>query len=249
MNVTLNDAKIKFLKDAKIFFHHDPNQLGIQTGDVISFNADIDIEPYSGFFGGSKKLFSIGSFSYCNSWVGNELFSVGRYSSIAWGLKFLGPRHPLEFVSTSSFIYNGTSNVKKFIIDDSPEYLNFYRSDQKPAPRILNDVWIGQDVTLNDGITISNGAVIAANSVVTKNVGAYEVVGGNPARIIKKRFSDNLIELLLKAEWWKYKFTDFKNLRLDDPLKFIDEFSMIKDSISPYIPVKINLNSSDFLNI
>lgn len=67
---------------------------------------------------------------------------------------------------------------------------------------IGNDVWIGRESIIMPGVKIGDGAIIAACSVVTKDVEPYTVVGGNPARFIKKRFNDELIELLLEFKWW-----------------------------------------------
>lgn len=67
---------------------------------------------------------------------------------------------------------------------------------------IGNDVWIGRESIIMPGVKIGDGAIIAACSVVTKDVEPYSVVGGNPARFIKKRFNDELIELLLEFKWW-----------------------------------------------
>jgi len=69
---------------------------------------------------------------------------------------------------------------------------------------IGNDVWIGQYVTIMPGVKIGDGAIIAANSTVVKNVEPYSIVGGNPANMIKKRFDDGTIELLLKLQWWDW---------------------------------------------
>ena len=68
--------------------------------------------------------------------------------------------------------------------------------------KIGNDVWIGSGVTIMSGLTIGDGSVIAAGSVVTKNVGPYEIVGGNPAKLIRARFSKEMIERLLQLAWW-----------------------------------------------
>lgn len=67
---------------------------------------------------------------------------------------------------------------------------------------IGNDVWVGRESIIMPGVKIGDGAIIAAYSVVTKDVEPYSVVGGNPARFIKKRFNDELIELLLEFKWW-----------------------------------------------
>lgn len=70
---------------------------------------------------------------------------------------------------------------------------------------IGNDVWIGQNVTIMPGVKVGDGAIIAANSTVIKNIEPYTIYGGNPAKLIKKRFSDEKVELLLKLQWWNWK--------------------------------------------
>jgi len=77
---------------------------------------------------------------------------------------------------------------------------------------IGNDVWIGQGVTIMSGISIGDGAVIAANSTVVKNVAPYSIVGGNPARYLKFRFSDEIISLLLELKWWELSIEEIKKL-------------------------------------
>lgn len=69
---------------------------------------------------------------------------------------------------------------------------------------IENDVWIGHNVTIMPGVKIGNGAIISTNSTVTKEVPPYTIVGGNPAKEIKKRFSDEKIKELLDLEWWNW---------------------------------------------
>ena len=68
-----------------------------------------------------------------------------------------------------------------------------------------NDVWIGQNVTVMPGVHIGDGAIIAANSVVTKDVPAYCVAGGNPCRVIRPRFDEELTEYLLALRWWDWE--------------------------------------------
>jgi virginiamycin A acetyltransferase len=67
-----------------------------------------------------------------------------------------------------------------------------------------NDVWIGQNATFMPGVHIGDGVIIAANSVVTRDVPAYHIAGGNPARLIRKRFDDALISYLLEIKWWDW---------------------------------------------
>lgn len=80
---------------------------------------------------------------------------------------------------------------------------------------VANDVWIGQNVTVMPGVHIGDGAIVAANSVVTKDVPAYHISGGNPVRIIKKRFEDDLIGYLLELKWWDWPaHKNFDNLEI-----------------------------------
>jgi virginiamycin A acetyltransferase len=69
---------------------------------------------------------------------------------------------------------------------------------------IGNDVWIGQNATIMPGVKVGDGVIIAANSVVAKDIPAYHIAGGNPVRIIKKRFDDELIHHLLNIKWWDW---------------------------------------------
>ncbi len=78
---------------------------------------------------------------------------------------------------------------------------------------IGNDVWIGAGSTIMSGIKIGDGAVIAANSTVVRDVLPYEIVGGNPASLIKKRFDDKLIDLLLELRWWNLEITEIKKIK------------------------------------
>ena len=77
---------------------------------------------------------------------------------------------------------------------------------------IGNDVWIGQGVTILSGVTIGDGAVLATNSTVVKDVAPYEIVGGNPAKSIRKRFDDEIIALLLELRWWELPLDDIRQL-------------------------------------
>jgi acetyltransferase-like isoleucine patch superfamily enzyme len=73
-----------------------------------------------------------------------------------------------------------------------------------------NDVWIGENVTIMSGVSIGNGAVIATGSVVTRDVNDYEIVGGNPAKQIRMRFSENEVVMLLRLKWWDLPEEDVK---------------------------------------
>ena len=127
---------------------------------------------------------------------GDQLI-IGKFCSIASGAKFImGPaNHRLSSVTTYPFhVFGGVW------AENTPPHL-----DQLPRKGDIvvgNDVWIGRESVILPGVTIGDGAIIAAYSVVTRDVPPYGVAGGNPARLIKKRFHDSLIDVLCKLKWW-----------------------------------------------
>jgi acetyltransferase-like isoleucine patch superfamily enzyme len=150
--------------------------------------------------------------------------SIGRYCSIAEGV-YIGPsEHATDRVSTHPFVSNWWSRKDDEHTPTPFEQYEFYRNivDRKnvicsadtPRTRIGNDVWIGRNATVLEGVTVGDGAIIAAHAVVTKNVEPYTIVGGVPARPIRKRFSDATISRLLALQWWKYDIQSLKG-RLD----------------------------------
>jgi len=118
----------------------------------------------------------------------------GNYCSIANDVRYFNANHPLSWASTHPIFYN--PNLK-FV---SKERIN------RNCLKVGHDVWIGYGVTiLSNCKKIGNGAIIAAKSVVTKDVLPYTIVGGVPAKVIKKRFNDQEIELLEKSRWYYMK--------------------------------------------
>ena len=131
---------------------------------------------------------------------------IGKFCSIATGVKFMmgGTQgHNYEWIATYSL---------DFLDDDFDNYNLVAPKAQKSKGDTLlgNDVWIGAESMIMPGIQIADGAVIGARSLVTKNVGAYEIWGGNPARLIKKRFTDSDIQKLLKIKWWDWDLDKLK---------------------------------------
>ena len=129
--------------------------------------------------------------------IGDKLV-IGKFCAIGRGVKFImnGANHKLSGISTYPFqiFGNGWEKVMPNA-GDLP-----YKGDTV----IQNDVWIGYESTIMPGVTIGNGAMIAAKSVVVKDVPAYSVVGGNPARVIKNRFDEKEIDTLQKIAWWDW---------------------------------------------
>lgn len=120
---------------------------------------------------------------------------IGKFCQIAAGVEFImnGANHQMNAVSTFPFyIFEGWDMEAP-----SPSDLPL-RGDTI----ICNDVWIGQNATILPGIQIGDSAIIGANSVIGSDVAPYMIVVGNPARVVKKRFDEELISLLLRLKWW-----------------------------------------------
>lgn len=125
--------------------------------------------------------------------IGDKLI-IGKFCAIARGVEFVmnGANHRMNSVTTYPFNIMG-SDWAHFPFGETP-----YKGDTV----IGNDVWIGQNVTVLPGVHIGDGAIIGANSVVGSNVPPYGIAVGNPCRVIKKRFDDELIAFLLELKWW-----------------------------------------------
>ena len=142
---------------------------------------------------------------------------IGSFCSIANNVKIGGGMHPMDWVSTSPVFYEGRDSVKA----------KFSQHKRDPIQRTIigHDVWVGQSVIIKQGVTIGTGAVIGMGSIVTRDVQPYSIVAGCPAREIRKRFDDEIIEGLLKSMWWEFSdeelYRHAKNFR--DPKNFIQE--------------------------
>jgi len=133
---------------------------------------------------------------YHFDFIGDKLI-IGKFCQIASGATFImnGGNHLTEGISTFPFQIFGEGWADAMEGKSYPS-----RGDTV----IGNDVWIGHDATIMPGIQVGHGAIIGTKSVITKDVAPYAIVGGNPARVIKMRFSESEIEKLLELAWWDW---------------------------------------------
>ncbi len=147
----------------------------------------------------------IGRFTYINGANCNNA-DIGAFCSIAPNVVIGSGCHPTNFLSTNPVFFSSGILTYSFNNIHYPEH---------KRTKIGNDVWIGYGAFISDGITIGNGAIIGAGAVVTKDVPAYSIVGGVPAKLIKMRFSTEAIAKINKLNWYDWsieKLEENKNL-------------------------------------
>lgn len=137
-------------------------------------------------------------------WNGDKLI-IGKFCQIAAGVEFVmnGANHQMNAVSTFPFYTLEGWDMNPPALSDLP---------LKGDTVICNDVWIGQNAVILPGVHIGDGAIIGANSVVGSDVAPYTIVAGNPAKVLRKRFDDEMIDLLLQFRWWDRSITEIDRL-------------------------------------
>lgn len=199
-----------FLQKYRYFGNqHHPKKL---LGQRFSAEDSVCFGPHSAFLNG-REIVTIGAYSYLHSPAVRGM-SFGNYVSVAIDLRTMGVDHPFERFSSSGFTYDGRFPI---YADSYPGLEDRFKpswNERGGAKKAIveHDVWIGGHVLLANDITIGTGAVIAAGALVTKDVPPYAIVGGNPARIIRMRFPDEICARLLASNWYLYHFPFFKGL-------------------------------------
>lgn len=200
----------------------------------IGFDAPkgILVEPYVSIRKGVYDVDFIGAYTYVG---GRETFirhvaSIGRFCSIASNVVSGQVEHPTDFLSAAP-LFTGSAlpgsmpgatsdfhETNRPMIEKAKGALRRSMADRIEKICIGSDVWIGEGVFIRRGVRIGHGAVIAARSVVTRDVPPYAIVGGVPAKTIRFRFDAEIVEALLRLEWWKYGLSavqgaDFTDIR------------------------------------
>ena len=195
---------------------------------IAGYNKEIYVKPTI-----NNKNIIVGDFTYIADsefeshvthhyeFNGDKLI-IGKFCQIASGVEFImnGANHQMNAVTTFPFY------TLEGWDQDFPS--------QKDLPLkgdtvIGNDVWIGQNATILPGVHIGNGAIIGANSVVGSDVDSYTVVVGNPAKVIRKRFNKELIDILEKIKWWDKTTKEINSLI---PILTSSDLEMVKEKLS-----------------
>lgn len=194
-------------------------------------NLNKDREQREYFDDNGKRMNNIefGNFTYGNptilSWGEKTKLKIGKFCSIAPNVTiFLGGEHRNDWVSTYPF--NALLENYKHI-QGHPK--------SKGDVIIGNDVWIGREAVILSGVKIGDGAVIGARSLISKDVEPYSIVGGNPGKLIRYRFANEIIDELLNIKWWDQELEEIAEiiplLQSDNVSKIIKRYSSKKSLI------------------
>ena len=175
--------------------------------------------------GSSVSASKFGKYSYCGYDCEISNAEIGNYCSIAGQVFIGGAEHPMDWVSTSP--------VFQKVKHSGPEK-RFCKKELAPSKKTIieNDVWIGYRAIVKQGVKIGNGAVVASGSVVTRDVAPYSIVGGCPAKHIRFRFPEDIINELLLLKWWDLSDDEMSSVAeyVDNPVVFIEKIKLIRNN-------------------
>lgn len=233
------------------------NKLGLRVLDgistrgkdrVVAFEAPVKINDGNMLL---LRNIRIGKYSYTRTGTLRHVKSIGRYCAIGPNVTIGEGEHPTDWLSCTSMQYH--ADVFAF----HPE--TKAKGNDHVVPRtgenykgpgelcaIGNDVWIGAGAQIRRGVKIGDGAIIAGGAFVGKDVEPYSIVGGLPAKVIRKRFDDPTIERLLKVKWWRFDIhdlagVDFSNIHMAlDAIEEREASGAIKEVPTKYRKVLIS---------
>lgn len=171
----------------------------------------------------------LGNYSYIVNDGQMAYTKVGRFCSIAAMTRINPGNHPMHRASQAHFTYRASAYFPG--LEDDREFFAWRRA---PQVVIGHDVWIGHGAVILPGRSIGTGAVVAASAIVTKDVPPYAIVAGNPARIVRPRFPDDIADRLQRLAWWTWShdtlrvaIPDFRALPVED---FLDKYEAVEAS-------------------
>lgn len=198
-------------------------QLGIEIhkNSSLAKSALIKCESPVRLAGSISMRGSVGAFTYVRE--GGRLAgvkSIGRFCSVALEVVIGDGFHSIDWLSTHPFQW-GKSPFDSSYFPKST--IAREDKDTKKSVVIGNDVWLGSRCQVLRGVTIGDGAVVGAGCVVTKDVPPYAIVGGVPGRVIKYRFTPDIISRLQRVRWWNYDISEFGDIRFNNIEAALDQ--------------------------
>lgn len=177
-----------------------------------------------------------GAYSYMNpqGYVRSNTF-IGRYCSIGRRVSLGAGSHRMSGLSTHPLMSRGPASANYDSMEIAEHNLVFER-ERVARTVVMNDIWVGDGAIILQGVTIGTGAVIGGNSMVTNDIPPYAIVGGIPARIIRYRFPEAIIEMLLASEWWEADPEYLRQCPIGNVLAFLQSYQA--DQSRKQVPFK-----------
>lgn len=192
--------------------------------ESVSFRSEVIVRPGFDSFCGAHSYMNGGGYI-------RERVYIGRYCSIGRRVTIGAGAHHMNGVSTHPKLHGSKSRAYS---SEEQDFLWPGVDPSKGAARnptvIQHDVWIGDGAVIMPGVTVGTGAVIGANSVVTRNVEPYAIVAGIPAKMIRRRFPDAVVDALVRTEYWEYPLEQLTKAPMRNVLQFLEAFSDLKGS-------------------
>ena len=161
---------------------------------------------------------SFGDYSYCDRMCDIANAEIGKFANIASSVRIGATDHPMEKASLHHFLYRSASYWED--VEDDADWFAHRKSRRAT---IGHDTWIGHGALIKPEVTIGHGAVVASGAVVTKDVAPYTIVGGNTARLIRRRYAEAVAERMMALAWWDWDHValraalpDFRALKAEE---------------------------------
>ncbi|NKW77865.1 chloramphenicol acetyltransferase [Rhodobacteraceae bacterium R_SAG7] len=142
---------------------------------------------------------AFGDYSYCDRMCDIANAQIGKFANIASCVRIGATDHPMEKASLHHFLYRSASYW-----DDVEDDADWFAHRKSRRAEIGHDTWIGHGALIKPEVTIGHGAVVAAGTVVTKDVAPYTIVGGNTAKLIRRRYTEPVAERMIVLAWWDW---------------------------------------------
>ncbi|KIC11768.1 chloramphenicol acetyltransferase [Leisingera sp. ANG-M1] len=188
------------------FIHPDCQVTGSTFGAYVEIGA------------GSRVANSeFGDYSYCDRTCDIANARIGKFANIASFTRIGASDHPMEKASLHHFLYRSASYW-----DDAEDDAAWFARRAGRLAHIGHDTWIGHGAMIKPEVTIGHGAVVASGAIVTKDVAPYTIVGGNTAKVIRRRYPEAVAEQMMGLAWWDWDHAalraalpDFRSLRVE----------------------------------